>query len=300
MGGTINKKSLLIGLSCYLLWGILPFYWLALENFDALFILANRIIWSLGFALLLLVATKQLPAFVRALKNRRVMTLLLPAAVLITVNWGVYIWAVNHGHILDSSLGYYMNPLVTVVFGLIFFKERCSKGQWLALGLALIGVLYSTVQYGSFPYISVTLALTFAAYGVMKKKVSIDPIISIAIETLLVTPVAIGYILFAGMGSGGLADVGAVSLLLLVGAGVVTATPLMLFARGVNDLPLYVMGFLQYVSPTMSLLIGLFMGETLTPDKLVCFGFIVAGLAVFSFSTFRSERKSAAAPAARS
>lgn len=287
----MKNKSLLIGMSCYILWGILPLYWHMLDNLDPLFVLSNRIVWSLVLIVIVLIITKSLGKMREILMDKQKMKYLIPAAILITINWGTYIWAVASGKVLDSSLGYYMSPLVMAGLSVIVFKEKMTKMQVAALALAATGLIISAVQYGSFPYVALILAVSFSLYGMMKKFAHVDATVSIAVETLLALPLALIYIAAFGRGEGGIASVDVGSLLLLMGAGVVTALPMVLYAKGVNDLPFVTMAFFQYISPTMALFCGLLMGETLTQEKIVSFAFIGAGLVIFTIALIREDRK---------
>ena len=217
------------------------------------------------------------------------MRYLIPASILITFSWGYYIWAVNSGRILDTSLGYYINPLLSFLFGILIFGEKSSKLQFLAVGLAFTGVLISVIAYGSFPYVSVILALAFAAYGVMKKKACADPVSSVAIESLLMIPFAVVFVLlFLGED---FKAVGGTDLLLLIGGGAVTAVPLTLYARAVNEIPYIVVGFIQYTSPTIALTYGLLSGETPTQSQIISFLFIGPALILFSIALVLNNRK---------
>jgi len=226
------------------------------------------------------------------LKNKQVMKYLIPASVLVTFNWGLFIWAVNTGHILDSSLGYYMNPLIAFSLGVLVLREGYSRLQLVAVGLALTGVIISVVAYGSFPIISISLATTFAVYGVLKKKACADPIAGIAVESLLMTPFAIIFALvFLG---GSIRSAGIPELLLLAGGGLATATPLVMYSSAVNKIPFITISFFQYISPSMTLIYGLLTGETLSSSQLVSFVFIGLGLIVFTIAVIR--KTSAAEP----
>jgi len=222
------------------------------------------------------------------------MRYLVPSAVLITFNWGLYIWAVNSEHILDSSLGYYMNPLIAFLLGVIMFREKYTKLQLVAVAFAFIGVLISVVAYGSFPYISLGLALSFALYGALKKKAHADPVSGIAVETLIILPFTIIFALIFltdSIKSAGIAD-----LMLLIGGGAVTAIPLILYSSAVNDIPFIIIGFLQYVSPSIALIYGLISGERLSTSQIVSFIFIGLGLVVFSIALVRQSKTSPVFP----
>jgi len=283
-----TKKGLSICLLCYVLWGILPVYWNLLGGLNPLFILCCRIIFAFVFTVCVLAISGRLKALVATLKNKDAMRYLAPAAVLITFNWGLYIWAVNTGRILDTSLGYYMNPLIAYLLGILVFREKSTKLQLAAVALAFTGVLISLIAYGSFPFISISLSLSFATYGVFKKKAGADPVAGIAVESLVITPFALAFAIIFMRES--ISTVSAVNMLLLIGGGAATAMPLVLYARAVNDIPFIIVGFFQYLSPTLTLTYGLIMGEKPSASQIVSFIFIGLGLIVFSIALVRNAR----------
>lgn len=288
----MNRKSLWIGLAAYSLWGILPLYWRLLETVDPIVILCNRVLWSAVFGVLVLAAQKRLPEVLPALRDGRLMKSLVPAAIVVTANWGVYIWAVNCGHVLDASLGYYLNPLMSFALGLLVFRERCGALEYAAIGVAALGVAVSALSYGAVPYIALAVGGLFAAYGAIKKKIHIDAILGITAETLIVAPFALAYLLVSPAGQAAFSAMTLKTALLLLASGPVTAVPLMLFAQGVNDLPLSTMGLLQFVCPTLIALTGAcFLGESFTGDKIVAFAFILAGLVLYTVGLARRERR---------
>ena len=289
----VNRKNLTIGLLCYVLWGALPAYWNLLLGVDPLFILCCRLIFALVFMIALLVITGRMRVFFTTLKDKATMRYLTPTSVLITINWGIYIWAVNTGHVLDSSLGYYMNPLIAFLFGILIFREKHTRLQLAAVALAFTGVLISIIAYGSVPYISISLALTFAAYGVLKKKAHADPVAGIAIESLIITPFALLFAFIFMTDS--VRAVSFTDLLLLIGGGAASAIPLALYSRAVNDIPFIIVGFFQYISPSLQLIYGLISGETLLMSQLVSFIFIGLGLIVFSIALVRIAKTEQAA-----
>lgn len=284
--------GLLSTLACYILWGLLPLYWHLLEQMDAVFILANRIIWSAVFTAGLLLITKKTQDVKAVIRDKKKMRFMIPAAITITINWGVYIWAVNAGHLLDSSLGYYMNPLVVFAIGIALFHETSGVIDWIALGLAAIGVLIATIAYGAFPWVAVVLALSFGLYGTLKKLAGVGGLASIAVETLLIAPFALAFLVFAPESHASLAKLTPLTTALLLLTGVVTASPLILFTYGVNRLPLTTVGFLQYSSPTLQMIIGvLVFQEALTQDRIVAFAFIAAALVLYTIGmTQRAKR----------
>ena len=284
-----GKNSLAIGILCYGVWGVLPIYWNLLSGVNSLLILCCRIIFAFVCMFIVLAITGRLQVFFDTIKDKKKMQFLVPASILVAFNWGLFIYAVNSGNIMYSSLGYYMNPLLSFSFGVIIFKEKFTKLQLAAVALALSGVLVSVIAYGRLPIISLSLAGTFAVYGVLKKKAGVDPNVGIAIESLLMTPFALIFAFTFMTDSIGAASFA--ELLLLVGGGAATAIPLVLYARAVNGLPYITVGFLQYISPSLSIIWGLITGIRPTESQLVSFAFIGMGLVVFSYALVRINKK---------
>ena len=287
----MKKKSLWIGLAAYVLWGVLPLYWHTLSAVNPLIILCNRIVWAAVFGLAVLAATHKLPLLKAAFCDRAVMRWLVPSAIIVVANWGFYIWAVNSGHVLDSSLGYYMNPLVSFAIGVLVFREKCAPLDYVAVGVAAVGVAVSTVRFGAFPYIAITIAVSFAVYGAIHKRAHVESIVGITLETILISPLAILFFFLSDMGKATMASLDAATVVLFLLAGPVTAVPLMLFAQGVNDLPLSTMGFLQFVQPTIMALVGVLTGEAFTRERAVVFAFIFAALVVYTVGLVLRERR---------
>lgn len=284
--------GLLSTLACYILWGILPLYWHALEHLNPVFILANRIIWSAVFTIGILLITGKLDDVKAVFRDKAKMRFMIPAAITITINWGVYIWAVNSGHILDSSIGYYMNPLVVFAIGIVLFHEKSGVIDWIALGLATIGVLIATIAYGAFPWIAIVLALSFGFYGTLKKLAGVGGLTSIAVETLLLLPFALLFVAVSPASHASIERLTPLTTVLLLLTGIVTASPLILFTFGVNRLPLSTVGFLQYSSPTLQMLIGvLVFKEVLTKDRIIAFAFIAVALVLYTIGMVQRARK---------
>lgn len=284
--------GLLSTLACYILWGLLPLYWHILEDLDSVFILCNRIIWSAVFTIAILLITKKFGEVKAVFRDKKKMRFMIPAAITITINWGVYIWAVNAGHLLDSSLGYYMNPLVVFAIGIALFHETSGVVDWISLALATIGVLIATIAYGAFPWIAVVLALSFGLYGTFKKLAGVGGITSIAVETIMITPFALAFLLFSPASADSIAQLTPLTTTLLLLTGIVTASPLILFTFGVNRLPLSTVGFLQYSSPTLQMFIGvLVFHEVLTQDRIIAFAFIAAALVLYTIGMVQRARK---------
>ena len=284
--------GLLSTLACYILWGLLPLYWHILEDLDSVFILCNRIVWSAVFTIAILLITKKFSEVKAVFRDKKKMRFMIPAAITITINWGVYIWAVNAGHLLDSSLGYYMNPLVVFAIGIALFHETSSVLDWVSLALATVGVLIATIAYGAFPWIAIVLALSFGLYGTFKKLAGVGGITSIAVETIMITPFALAFLLLSPASSASIAQLTPLTTTLLLLTGIVTASPLILFTYGVNRLPLSTVGFLQYSSPTLQMLIGvLVFHEVLTQDRIIAFAFIAAALVLYTIGMVQRAKK---------
>ena len=286
---SINKKSMAIALTCYILWGILPAYWNLLSGVNPFLILCCRIIFAFVFMSGVLLASGRIRIFRETITSKKTMRYLVPASVLISLNWGLYIWAVNNGRVLDSSLGYYMNPLIAFLLGVLIFRESYTKLQLAAVALAFTGVVISLVAFGSFPFVSICLALSFAVYGVLKKKAHADPAASIAVESLILTPFALASSLI--FMTDNIISLNIMQISLLIGGGALTAIPLFLYARAVNDIPFLIVGFLQYISPSLALTYGLISGEMPNRSQLVSFVFIGLGLIVFSIALIRIAKK---------
>ncbi|CCO08175.1 EamA family transporter RarD [Desulforamulus hydrothermalis] len=285
-----NRQGIAFALGAYLLWGILPAYWKLVQHVPSSEVLAHRIVWSFIFMLAILLAGSKWRAFREELaeikKNHKKCLGVITASLLITVNWFIYIWAVNSDRIIETSLGYYINPLVSVLLGILVLKERLSFWQTVSFFLALLGVLNMTFHFGAVPWVALTLAISFALYGLIKKVINVGAITGITVETMLISPFTLLYLIhlhLTGTGSFRFSSPGLAAL--LVGAGIVTALPLILFAKGANRLPLSILGFLQYLAPTIALLLGvLIYHESFTRVHLISFSFIWAALLIFSLS----------------
>lgn len=249
-------------------------------------ILANRIVWAFVFTVIIIGVTNQWDELKHISKDKKQILYITIASILIAINWGLYIWAVNSGKIVDASLGYYINPLFAVALGVVVFDEKLNFWQGGALFIASIGVIIKTLQYGKFPWISLGLAISFALYGAVKKLVKTNSIVGLTIETIMLTPVALIYIATRQLsGVSAFQTEGVSVIIMLIGAGIVTAVPLLLFASGARRLPMSVLGFTQYISPTISLLIGIYIyHEDFTTVDMIGFCFIWIALVVYSFS----------------
>lgn len=289
------KQGIFFGLAAYVLWGILPVYWKALELVSPFEILSSRFMWSCVFVFLLIIFQKKWPLFAKEVKqvfsNVKTGAAMVAAGITISFNWGTFIWAVNNGHIVETSMGYYINPLVSILFAVVFLRERLDKMQLAAITCAFIGVANMVYSFGKIPWVSLTLAFTFALYGLLKKILPVSALTSIMLETLLITPLALVYeYSLWQQGVSFYASGNLQVIMMLTGAGVVTAIPLLLFTAGARLLPLKIIGFLQYISPTLTLLIGVFVyNEAFTASHLLAFGWIWAALLLFIVSQLRSN-----------
>jgi chloramphenicol-sensitive protein RarD len=286
------RGAVLAGVACYTLWGVLPLYLraVAAAGPTPLEVIAHRALWSVPWAALLVLLAGQARECGQVLRTPKTLGLLAASALLIALNWTLYVWAVAHGRVLEGSLGYYINPLMNMAAGAILFRERLDALGWSAIALATIGVLVQSLALGHPPYISIILAVTFTAYGLIRKQVAAEAQTGLFVECLVLAPLALGYIVWLGAsGAGHFGTEVQPSLLLLV-AGPVTVAPLMLFSWAARRLPLSTMGFLQFIGPTMQFAIGVAAGESLTALRAISFGFIWAGVAVFAFGAWRKTR----------
>ena len=250
------KLGLLFGISAYGIWGLFPLYWPLLKPSGPLEIVANRSVWTLLVCFIALALLHQFTATLQLMKNAKVFFKLGLTSLLISINWLVYIWGVNHGHVVECALGYYINPLIIITFGVVLLKEKMRKLQWLSVGIAVIGVLVLTIDYGRPPWIALSLALSWGSYGVIKKQLAIPALQGLAIETLISLPFYGGYLVVLAKDGHSHFGHSAGLTTLLVGAGIVTAIPLLLFNGSGNRLPFTIIGLLQYITPSLQFLIG--------------------------------------------
>jgi chloramphenicol-sensitive protein RarD len=286
----VKTRGLLYGVGAYAMWGVFPAFFPLLKPASALEVLAHRIVWTCVLMAIVIAAARRL-GDIRAI-TPRIWLLLVCASALISVNWGIYIYAVNNGHVVDAALGYFINPLVTVALGLVIFRERLNRAQFVALAIAVIAVVVLTVEVGSPPIIGLGLAFSFALYGAVKKVVPTDPRVSVGIEAAVAAPVALAYIaVLQGTGTGTFTDQGADHVALMILSGVVTALPLLLFAGAAQRLPLVTMGLLFYLTPAMQLTWGVVVGrEPMPPARWLGFAMIWLALLVFSADALRRAR----------
>ena len=291
-----NNKAygVICGVSAYVLWGLLPLYWKLLKTVPALEILSHRIVWSFVFVTFIVLVSRNGNKLRSALKDRKCMIYILICSLLVSMNWFIYIWAVNSNHIVAASMGYFITPFVSVLLGMFVLKEKLNGMQYLALSVAGIGVLIKIIVFGEFPWISLILAITFGFYGLFKKRVPVESTIGLTIETLMVTPIALSFLIFTGAnGSGSFLDKPFITLLLTL-TGIATATPLLLFSETAKNVKLTTIGFLQYISPTISLFLGVYIyKESFTHADFISFGLIWAALVIYSISIIKTSRNQA-------
>lgn len=278
------NRGILAGVSAYVLWGLFPIYWRFLEQDPAIEILAHRMVWSLVFMAGLLTFQKEWSSIRNALRNRKTVVVYVIAATLLAFNWYTYIWAVNSGYVVEASLGYFINPLVNFLLGVLFLGEKLRSGQVAAVILAGLGVIYLTVNYGSLPWISLVLAFTFGMYGLIKKTAALESMHGFSLETMVLFLPALGYLLYRNAaGIGAFAHQGALITLLLLMAGPVTSIPLILFGYSARRIPLSMLGFIQYIAPTLQFLLGVFLYlEPFPKARLVGFCIIWLALLVYT------------------
>ncbi|NLI90855.1 MAG: EamA family transporter RarD [Peptococcaceae bacterium] len=284
-----NHKDLARGIvevfTAIFLWGVLPLYWKQLTRVPSDQIIANRIIWSFLFVFMILILQGRMKELFAQLKKGKSVVLYV-SGIIITLNWFTYIYAVNSNQIIEASLGYYINPLLTIFLGRVVLKEKLNSFQLIAVVLAAIGVGIITFSFGRIPLIAVILALTFSAYSLVKKRVDTEVVMGLSLETLAVLPLAIGYLLYQNVhGQPVYSSLSLREMLFILGTGIVTAIPLLLFSDGAKKVPLTTVGFIQYLSPTMSLLLGIYLyHESFTWIHILTFSFIWTALLIYSFS----------------
>lgn len=288
-----SRSGLALGAGAYLCWGLFPLYWPLLEPAGALESLSHRVVWSLGFVAILLTVTRRWDAF-RVLWRDPVRLLFLAlASVVIAINWGAFIWGVTNGHVIETSLGYFINPLVTVLLGVLVLGEHLRPVQWVAVGVGAVAVVVLTVDYGRLPYVALAVAASFAIYGFLKKRARLGAIESLAVETALLTPVAVGYLVFLQVtGSLVFAHEGTTNALLLAGTGVVTAVPLLLFGAAATRLSLTSLGLLQYLGPILQFVFGLLVfDESMSRARWAGFVLVWLALVLFTADALRARRR---------
>ena len=287
------KKGIPTLLLCFFIWGFQPLYWYICGEWDTYFLLACRIIWAAVCCLCILWAQGKLPQFLAVFRDKNILKREIPASVFLLADWGVYLWAVQNGRVLECSLGYYIQPIVVFIFGAVIFREKVSWRHIVILAVVVVGIVLSTDGFNGIPYVTILLAVCFAIYAAIKRSLRIDSVVSTSAEIVMMVPLALLFILFFRMGDTGMASITPLRQLMLLGAGVVTAMPMVLYSVGVKYLPLMTAGFCQYLSPTLAIVCGMIMGEYLTAEKLRSFYFIWAGVLLYCLNTVYEERKKA-------
>ena len=286
-------SGFLSGTGAFLIWGLCPIYWKMLAEVPAIETITHRVVWSFLFLAPVIFMQGKWPEFFQVIREPRKIAILCLTTLLVASNWLLFIWAVNNNHIIETSLGYYTNPIVNVVFGVIVLRERLNKSQGIAVALAVMGVLYLTLQYGRFPAIALSLAVTFSLYGLLRKILGINAAVGLFIETLLLTLPGIAYLVW--LESQGTASFGHRGLSIdffLMGTAFLTALPLMLFNIAANRITLTAVGFLQYIAPSVTLLLAVFLyHEPMSQHQLVAFIFIWSALAIYSVDSIKTYKK---------
>lgn len=290
-----GRRGFLYGAAAYLLWGLFPLYWPLLEPAGAVEILAHRVAWSLVTMLVIVALSRRLPQFRRLFAQHRARNLLSVAAVVIAVNWGTYIYGVNNHRVVETSLGYFINPLVTVLMGVLILRERLRTWQWGALGIAFVAVVGLTVEYGHPPWIALTLAFSFGTYGLAKKQAGVEAVESLTFETLVLVPVALGYLIWLGSsGDSNFTGHGVGHALLLASTGIVTAIPLLCFGAAAIRVPMTTLGLLQYLAPILQFLLGVtVLDEAMSPMRWVGFALVWVALVIFTVEAGQYRRRQA-------
>jgi chloramphenicol-sensitive protein RarD len=287
-----TRDGVIAALICYLIWGLLPIYFVFVNAVAPLEVLLHRIVWAVPFGALIIFSRRQWPEVKRALTHRAMLSWLAVAALFIAINWYVYIYAIQHNQIFQGSLGYYINPLVYVLIGVIFLGERLRTLQITAVVVAAIGVLVLTFSGGQFPIIALTLAFSFSVYGVIRKRIVIGAMPGLFVETILLLPIAmawLGWLIYSGQSTFGSAGVGMKTLLLI--AGPITVVPLLFFSLAARRLPLSTIGFMQFLAPTLQFCVGLYYGEQLSVAHMICFACIWVAVILFSTDALRAGKK---------
>ncbi len=283
---------MVFGVVAYLIWGAFPLYWPLLEPAGAFEILAHRLIWSLVVMTVLIIALRRTPQLLALVRDRRKLALLALAAVTVTCNWATYIWGVNHGRVVETSLGYFVNPLVTMLLGVLVLHERMRTVQWVAVGIATLAVVVLTVDYGRLPWLALVLALSFGTYGLAKKKADAGAFESLALETALMAPLALVFLVGLGLtGRSHFTSEGPGHAALFVSAGVVTVVPLICFGAAAVRVPLVTLGLLQYLAPILQFGLGvLHFHEDMSTGRWIGFAIVWVSLAVFTYDSLRARR----------
>lgn len=286
------NKGTLYAIGAYGLWGLFPLYWKLLQHVPALQLIGHRIVWSFISLFVILIFFKQVKTFRNAALTFSMIRIYALAAILVGINWLVYVWAVNSGHVVETSLGYFINPLISVLIGVVFFRERLRLWQWIPVGIAGIGVLYLTFAFGKLPWIALTLAFSFAFYGMVKKIAPLGSLHGLTLETIILFVPAVFYLAQAEyIGTGAFLHFGVGADLLMLGTGLITTIPLLLFASAAKRIPLSIIGVLQYIAPTIQFFIGILVyHEVFTTRQFVGYSFVWTALIIFGADSYLAYR----------
>ena len=287
-----KRTGIIEVLIAYILWGFLPLFWNLLDQVPPFYILFSRALWSLAFCVVYLTVLKKWGRIGELFRDKNVIKRCFLSGVFICINWGAYIWGVNGGHVLDCSLGYYLNPILNVLLGVVIFRERLKRQEWIAVILATTGVLYLIVSSGTVPVLALLLAVSFGTYGMIKKGLTVNSDESLFMETLLVSPIAIAFIIISeinGMGAAGVLD--GSQWLLLPLAGIVTAIPLLVYSAGVQKIPFYLTGMIMYLNPTIQFFLGVFVyKEPIDMNRIISFIFIWIGIIIMTVGNVKKSK----------
>jgi chloramphenicol-sensitive protein RarD len=288
-----NRLGFFLGAAAYLIWGLFPLYWPLLEPAGAVEILAHRVVWSMITMVVLMVTLRRGSQLRRILRNPRTRTLLAGAAVVIGINWGTYIYGVNNHRVVETALGYFINPLVTVLMGVLILGERLRPWQWVAIGIAGVAVVGIAVEYGHLPWVSLVLAFSFGTYGLAKKQADTEAVESLTFETMVLAPLALGFLVWLGLrGEGHFASAGAGHALLLASTGIITAIPLICFGAAAIRVSMTTLGLLQYLAPILQFLLGVtVLHEQMTTWRWVGFALVWVALVIFTVEALRHHRR---------
>jgi len=286
------NQGIIYAVICYIAWGLFPLFWKAITGVPAVNVLAHRMVWSFVLLFIWVFFTNR-QTFISYVKQPKLLIRLSLAGFVISANWGIYIYAVASNHIVEAGLGYYINPLINVFLGYVFLKERLATMQKVAVVLALMGVVYLTISYGKFPWISLLLATTFGLYGLLKKKANLESMPALTVETMAVFPFALAFLIYTAQVNPAIPffPSSAITSSLLILSGLITAIPLFWFGKSAQVIPLSTMGFIQYLSPTLQLLLGIFVyGESFGMEYLICFVFVWIGLVFYTVSILKGKK----------
>ncbi len=286
-----EKLGLVYGLGAYVLWGLFPLYWPLLKPATSTEIVSHRAVWTMVFCFIILAITKSLKSTLATFKRPKVAAKLFIASILVSINWLIYIWATNNGHVVEASLGYYINPLIEIAFGILLLKERMRRLQWVSVSIATIGVLVLTIDYGHLPWVAFGVALSWGTYGLIKKQLNLGAVEGLAIETLIAFIPYCTYLIILGSQGEGQFGQGVSITILLISAGAVTAIPLLMFNASTTRLPLTTIGLLQYITPTLTFIIGVWVNhEVMSTARWIGFFIIWIALFVLAYDLVRSGR----------